>query len=287
MARKLDFTNETAAGVMKRLLMFVRMDLRYHKDHADLQMRALDWDAHDRPRARLLVGNLLTAKRRWLTDADANEQQPRPTDLQREYVRVSRAAARRQSALLRGLAALAVLLMCVAAAAAMYQWRVAESSLAEAKRQRAEAQRQEALAIQTAAEATVALLVSAVVTDTNINGYPQAAMLRALRHDNVSEDTQVVLEHQARLLSSTTQNTFFPAAILKGHSDWVNSVAQSPDGTWLASGSGDNDVRVWTKDTDGSWSSRILAGHSNSVTSVARSPDGTRLASGSDDGDVR
>ena len=37
---------------------------------------------------------------------------------------------------------------------------------------------------------------------------------------------------------------------LKGHTDHVNSVAFSPDGKWLASGSGDCAVFLWTKTSD-------------------------------------
>lgn len=33
---------------------------------------------------------------------------------------------------------------------------------------------------------------------------------------------------------------------LTGHADWVYSVAASPDGAWVASGSGDGTVRLWT-----------------------------------------
>ena len=33
--------------------------------------------------------------------------------------------------------------------------------------------------------------------------------------------------------------------VLKGHNDWVYSVAISPDGKYALSGSGDNTVRYW------------------------------------------
>ena len=71
---------------------------------------------------------------------------------------------------------------------------------------------------------------------------------------------------------------------LAGHTDMVTSVAFSPDGTTLASGSRDNTVRLWDAKTVKR--KQIFAGHTDMVTSVAFSPDGTTLASGSDDGTV-
>ncbi|KAK2731274.1 hypothetical protein FQN57_003536 [Myotisia sp. PD_48] len=55
--------------------------------------------------------------------------------------------------------------------------------------------------------------------------------------------------------------------------DWVMSVAFSPDGSKIVSGSGDNTVRVWEVATGKLL--QTLEGHSGSVTSVAFSPDGS------------
>lgn len=70
----------------------------------------------------------------------------------------------------------------------------------------------------------------------------------------------------------------------EGHSDEVRSVAFSPDGRLLASGS-DTIVRVW--DVTTGTLQQTCTGHSYAVLSVSFSPNGRLLASGSDDGTLR
>jgi WD40 repeat protein len=73
--------------------------------------------------------------------------------------------------------------------------------------------------------------------------------------------------------------------VLEGHTDWVRSVAFSPDGAHIVSGSDDKTVRVWHVHTGKQLV--MLDGHTHWVCSVAFSPDGARIVSGSDDRIVR
>ena len=75
------------------------------------------------------------------------------------------------------------------------------------------------------------------------------------------------------------------ARTLEGPTAEVWSVAFSPDGHLLASGSWDKTVRLWEVATG--TLVRTLEGHTGQVNIVAFSPDGRLLASGSGDGTVR
>ncbi|MEM6403489.1 MAG: NB-ARC domain-containing protein, partial [Cyanobacteria bacterium P01_D01_bin.116] len=72
---------------------------------------------------------------------------------------------------------------------------------------------------------------------------------------------------------------------LAGHSAWVESLAFSPDGQILASGSHDHNIRLWNIQTGQCL--QVIAGHTSSIQSLAFSHDGTTLASGSNDKTIR
>ena len=74
-------------------------------------------------------------------------------------------------------------------------------------------------------------------------------------------------------------------ATLEGHTDLVWSVAFSPNGQTLASGSQDRTIRLWNPQNGNL--KRTLTGHRDAINSVAFSPNGQTLASGSWDGTIR
>jgi hypothetical protein len=74
-------------------------------------------------------------------------------------------------------------------------------------------------------------------------------------------------------------------ATLSGHISSVSSVAYNHDGTFIASGSWDQTVKIW--DAKSGVCAHTLNGHSNVVNSVAYNHDGTFIASGSNDKSVK
>ena len=74
-------------------------------------------------------------------------------------------------------------------------------------------------------------------------------------------------------------------AVFPGHPRWVRSLAFSPDGTSLVSGSHDNTVKLWDIQTGGVV--KTFYGHTHWVVSVSVSADCSIIASGSWDETIR
>ncbi|KAK7531390.1 wd-repeat protein [Phyllosticta citribraziliensis] len=100
------------------------------------------------------------------------------------------------------------------------------------------------------------------------------------------------LDKTIKMWELSTPPRMIPAQIPKGgkciktfegHKDFVLSVALTPDGSWVLSGSKDRGVQFWDPQTG--VAQLMLQGHKNSVISVAPSPMGNLFATGS--GDMR
>jgi len=68
----------------------------------------------------------------------------------------------------------------------------------------------------------------------------------------------------------------------KGHVGWILTLAYSPDGTFLATGSSDHTIRIWEAAT-GRQVRGALKGHTDIANSITYSPNGQHLVGGSSD----
>ena len=108
---------------------------------------------------------------------------------------------------------------------------------------------------------------------------------REISFDDFAQHAQyIIMFFQQDCVKELLANATAPYTYLQTctvHTDWIGSVAFSPDGTKLATGSFDNTAKVWDVNTGRCL--QTFTGHTNGVGSVAFSPDGTKLATGSGD----
>jgi len=145
--------------------------------------------------------------------------------------------------------------------------------------------------------ATLPLLLGITLADQG--NFPGAEMsflkLLELPYEGPAPDEHVEARHQLALiyrktgLDSTLKvwdaGTGQEIRTIKGHTAEVTSVAYSPDGKRIVSGSFDKTLKVWDAGTG--QEIRTMKGRTDAVTSVAYSPDGKRIASGSGDNTIK
>src|SRR5262249_41059051 len=119
----------------------------------------------------------------------------------------------------------------------------------------------------------------------NLNIDPERSVLLALGAASITYSINKTVAAEAEDALHQALQALRVQFTLSGHTDPVSGVAFSPDGTRLATASGDKTAKVW--DVASGQAVLTLSGHTDTVNGVAFSPDGTRLATASRDRTVR
>lgn len=125
-------------------------------------------------------------------------------------------------------------------------------------------------------EMRAATVVRALLTAKEADDDPLVAALLVAELAGLPEPAESV--RPALLLAGQP----IPSMVLEGHSGGITSMAFSPDGSQLLTGSRDGTARLWYLDK--SRPCTVFTGHQDAVTCVAFSPDGQWMVTSSRDG---
>ncbi len=273
-------------GRLRQWLADSRADLRQQRT---LAAAAAEWQAAGQEASYLLHGTRLAQLAEWaaltqlaltvderafleasLAEDEARraaEEARRRRELEtaRQLAATQQARAEEQGRAARRLRWLSVglaVLLVAAGLAAVLAWQ---------QTQRAERETRIAIARELAAAAA-----------SNLALDPERSILLALQAIAATYSVdQFVLREAEESLHQAVQAARVRLT-LAGHSDQVQGVAYSPDGTRLATASQDGTAKVWDSRTGQEL--LTLAGHPGGINGVAFSPDGARLATTGRDG---
>ena len=218
--------------------------------------RAKEWEREAKDSSFLLRGKDLREAERWV--AKSSEKDPKPTVLQSQYILASRQSAIKLQRIIVGAVAIAFLIAVGLAVYALLEAAVAKRNARESRARELAAFSTETLSEDP--QKSIFLGLEALSATVGSGDLPMPSAEEAL--------------HQAML--SLERPT------LRGHSGSVNSLAWSPNGKLLVTGSSDGTAKVW--DMGVGKELRTLCGHCGTVTSVAFSPDGKKVATVDGDG---
>ncbi|RMF78970.1 MAG: TIR domain-containing protein, partial [Chloroflexi bacterium] len=280
-----------------KLVATVETDLEYVKAHTRYLTRAQEWEREGRRSDLLLFGEEIERAEAWLTQGEhyaaaaettAHDEKidvvnPLPDDLHRAYIRESRRAQTRRQRIANttrvSIAALIVALI-VGGVIAFGIISQAQQSVA--------AGQATLNAVGTEVAQAENNITSLELAQRAANLRDNGAMLEALAVALAANAQPAPPPFAQRVLADISYNGGLRRRFA-GHSDAVFSVAFSPDGQRLLSGSCgrrdengpscvEGEMILWDVATGERL--RTFAGHTDRVNSVAFSPDGQRLLSG-------
>jgi hypothetical protein len=275
-----DIVHESLIGNWARLREAIAAQRARLQQRVRFELALAEWQSQAQHADYLLSGVRLAEAETLDAQGDVALRSPAAQELLKRSV--TRRETERQQRLRTArlvIAALSVLLLLAMGTSwfAFDQQQAAEQETERADRQAAMAQTAQAEAEQ---EATISFSRQiAAYSVSERESDPPLALLLSMQADAITS----TFESRDSLLTGL-QSTQLDATLF-GHTSWVTSVAFSPDGQTLASGSWDATIRLWDVAT-GQSRGEPLQGHTYPVYSVAFSPDGQTLASGSWDATI-
>ncbi len=277
-------------GKFRELINALDIDLDWVRAHTRLPVRAIEWDKKKRDASLMMRGRELRDAEEWQAKA-ATGKEPRPTELQGEYVLASRRAeTRRQTVVLAGVT-FGLIVAIVLSIFAIYQANVATiaqaTTVAEAK-VRATAEANAVTEAKVRATAEVQALTErniaqsrelSVAANSNLNIDPELSILLAIEANHASHTYESEDALRKAIGASLTR------LALRGHTNFVISAVFSPDGKQIVTASYDNTARVW--DAASGRGLVVLRGHMDRVFGAAFSPDSKRIVTASWDRTAR
>ncbi|MCG8366182.1 MAG: TIR domain-containing protein, partial [Pseudanabaenales cyanobacterium] len=295
--------SDSFESAFSSLIKAIDTDLDHVRNHTRLLVRAIEWSDQGWNNHLLLRGSILEEAEQWLTQSVGKA--PSPTNLQAEYVTISRKAANTRQRITVGVLSLLLLLSVGLGGLAFIQFIRAERAATVAKLREQAAVVLNWLPTAKAAEGLVLAIETLDRSRTSAPAAFNAAQSSLLSAIEIAREQNRFQGHESGVLSvafspdgqsivSGDEDGVMRLWSLKGgaigqpfqgHEEGVSAVAFCPDGGCIVSGGWDGAVRLW--DLEGDPIGQPFTGHIGVIASVDFSPDGQRIVSGGWDGAVR
>lgn len=299
--------NDNFQQAFARLKEVLSTDLGHVRMHTRILVRGRDWDFHGRKNGYLLAGDELDEAEDWLQASEG--KQPRPTELQTQYLFASRA---RQQTIQRrfflGIAG-ALIISLILTVLSVFLFFEAQDSEESAKSNLQQAQNIQALFLADLSrqqlngnniEVALALAQESLVNLNNgiFHVDSERALWNALNasgqenaHFAHNDDVQGALWNgdETRLLTYTNSETAYlwssDGALLANlsHDSSVRGAVWSPDSSYFLTWTNADAVNLWT--ADGTLQTQLI--HDDRVTGAMWRDDSTQIITWSADATIR
>ncbi len=279
----------------QKIIDTLNTDLDYRRVHKRLALRALEWDELERKNSYLLQGDEISTAESWMGNGVAKD--PLPTKLHGEYIMVSRKLySRRQKQLLSAVTiGLIVTIVLSIGILALY-------NQAEILRKLADRRADEAYSLALATGSQVALgeglpdeAIALAYSATDIDNPPTTSetilsdvLNQVGTHYRLSDHSEQILQvarhpNQPWMVTTSSDKSIIiwdyeAGEVIKtitDFADWTYTADFNPDGTQLAVGIGNGEVKVFDTET---WEEKLsFLAHELGARDLTYTPDGTQI----------